>query len=156
MSYANFGPTYPEQSVSNLQVAPIAVAAALPGSAVIETTLIRTAAGAELPLVLPEGTWVINAEAQIDPDNAAHNYEYFQSVLYVGANLKATGPAVFGAAVNNAGGGIRVHLPASYILVVPVGATRSVTYRVRSSGNTGVLTFVAGDFSNIVATKISN
>jgi hypothetical protein len=156
MSYANFGPTYPEQSVSNLLVAPITVAAALPGDAVVETTLIRTAAGAELPLVLPEGTWVINAEAQIDPDNAARKYQYFQSVLYVGANLKAAGPAVFGADVVNGGGGVRIHLPVSYILVVPAGATRSVTYRFRSTGNTGVITFVAGDFSNIVATKISN
>jgi hypothetical protein len=155
MSYANFGPTYPIQGVSNLFGA-IAVAAALPGDPVVETTLIRTAAGAELPLVLPAGTWVVTAQAEIDPDNAAHIYQYFQPVLYVGGGVVATGPAVFGADVVNGGGGVRIFLPLSYILVVPAGATRTLAYRFRSTGNTGVITFVAGDSSNIVATKISN
>ncbi len=153
MSVANFGPTFRIQSVDNLFAADIAVPITADGAAVVQTPLIQTALGAEIPLVIGEGTWAITARCAINPANAANTYQYIQSVLFVGGNLVAGSAPVFGADVTNAAG-VEFYLSLSYILEVQSGATRSLTYRLRSNGNSAAIDVTQG-YSNIVATKLS-
>ncbi len=153
MSVANFGPTFREQSVTNLLVADIVVAVVADNAAVVQTPLIQTALGAELPLVIGEGVWAITARCAINPANAAETYQYIQSVLFVGGNLVAASAPVFGGAVLGAAN-VELYLSLTYILDVPSGANRSLTYRLRNNGNSAAITVTTG-YSNIVATKLS-
>ena len=153
MSVANYGPSFREQSVANLLVADIVVPITADNAPVVVTPLIQTAAGAEIPLVLGEGVWAITARCAINPANAANTYQYIQSALYVGGNLVAGSAPVFGGAVLGAGG-VELFLSLSYILDVPAGANRSLTYRLLNNGNSAAFDVTTG-YSNIVATKLS-
>jgi hypothetical protein len=153
MSVANFGATFREQSVTNLLVADIVVPITANNAALVVTNLIQTADGAEIPLVLGEGVWAITARCAINPANAANTYQYIQSVLFVGGNLVAGSAPVFGGAVAGATN-VELYLSLTYILDVPSGANRSLTYRLRSNGNSAAFDVTAG-YSNIVATKLS-
>ena len=153
MSVANYGPTFRSQTVSNLLVADIVVPITADNAAIVVTPLIQTAAGAEIPLVLGEGVWAITARCAINPANAANTYQYIQSVLFVGGNLVAGSAPVFGGDVLGATN-VELYLSLTYILDVPAGANRSLTYRLRNNGNSAAIDVTAG-YSNIVATKLS-
>ena len=155
MSYANFSPTYREQSVVNLFAANISVPATANGAAIVETPLIQTALAAEIPLVLGEGVWVVNARTMINPFDGAETYQYMQSVLYEDANIRAASAPVFGASVVSAAN-VDLYFSVSHILVVPAGETRSLTYRLRSNGNpVRAIPIPPGGTTRIVAHKIS-
>jgi hypothetical protein len=153
MSFANYGPGFRVQSVSNLLVADIAVPITADGAATVVTPLIQTAAGAEIPLVLGEGVWAITARCAINTPNAAGTYQLIQATLYQGGNIVATSPMAFGAAILD-GRNQELYGSAAYFATVAPGATASFTWRLRSTGNSIALDVTAG-YSNVVATKLS-
>ena len=154
MSYANFGPDFRVQSVDNLFGANIIVPVTANNAAIVETPLIQTLGGVEIPLVLGEGVWAITARCLINPFDGAETYQYIQSVLYSGANIVASSAPVLGASVAGAAN-VEFYFSLTYFMTIPAGVNRILTYRLRSNGNPARTIPVVAGYSQIVAHKLS-
>ncbi len=156
MSYANYGPTFRSQTVSNL-VGDINIA--VPGGvapfAETVTPLIQTVGAVEIPLVLGEGTWAVQARAAMNPANAAGTYQFIQCRLenVVGGAIVASSFSVFGADVLDGHNMELYYLCTGFVTVAP-GATLSLAYRAHVTANSAIVNFTGG-YANITATKIS-
>jgi hypothetical protein len=153
MSVANFGPKYRVQSVSNLTPGDIVVPITADGDATLDTPLIQTAVGAEIPLVLGEGVWALTARVAINTPNAPGTYQLIQATLYEGASLVATCPMAFGGDILN-GNNQELYGSIAHFATIAPGATASFTWRLRSTGNSIALAVSSG-YPNLVATKLS-
>ena len=166
MSYANYGPTFRTQTVANLLVADITIAPVGDGVAQSVANLIQTAAGAEIPLVLGEGTWAVSARAYQNVNNGAETYQYIQCLLEDLATVPpppyppalpvppiAACPAISGSDILNGDNQFVWHQCSGFVTIAP-GATRSLVFRCYATGNTAIVLFTTG-YAQIVATKIS-
>lgn len=155
MSFANFGPTFRSQVVDNLLVADIAIPVVLDGAAQTVTTLIRTAVGVEIPLVLGEGTWAVQARAAQNVANGAATYQYIQCSLdnTAGGPVIAACAAVSGSAILNGNNQEIYHSCSGFVTVLP-NATLSLVLRCHLTGNSAIVAFTSG-YAQIQATKLS-
>lgn len=155
MSYANYGPTFRSQTVSNLVGdINIAVPAGAPPFAETITPLIQTVGAAEIPLVLGEGTWAVQARAAMNPANGAATYQFIQCRLEnIAGGVVASSFSVFGADVLDGHNMELYHLCTGIVTVAP-GATLSLGYRAHVTANTAIVNFTGG-YANITATKLS-
>jgi hypothetical protein len=154
MSVANYGATFRSQVVSNL-VGDINIAIVADGAAQTVTPLIQNAGAVEIPLVLGEGTWAVQARAAQNPANAANTYQYLQCRLdnLAGGQPVAVAPAVFGADSTN-GSNIEIYYSCAGFVTVAPGATLSLVFRAYVTGNSAAVSFTGG-YANIQATKLS-
>ena len=162
MSYANFGPSYLVESVSNAQVAAIPIPTTAVGTALTNTTLIRLADGVtEVPLTLGPGVWVLRGKCFFEPLAAgAMGVQYAQAyILNLTSNdIVASSTAISGAAF--AAGQDHVQVAMNLDVIITVGAAAvSFALRFRSNGITtqaGKLGVPGGPGnSQLRATKIS-
>lgn len=155
MSVANYGSTFRSQSVANL-VGDIAIpiAAGAPPPEVI-TPLIQTAGAVEIPLVLGEGTWAVQARAAMNPANAAGTYQFIQCRLEntIGGAIVASSFSVFGGDVLD-GHNMELYYQCTGVVTIAAGATLSLAYRAHTTGNSQIITF-SGGYAQITATKLS-
>jgi hypothetical protein len=166
MSFANYGPTFRTQTVANLLVGNIEIAPVLAGDPQSVANLIQTAAGAEIPLVLGEGTWAVSARAYQNVNNGAETYQYIQCLLEDLATVPpppyppavpvppiAACPAISGSDILNGDNQFVWHQCSGFVTIAP-GATRSLVFRCYATGNTAIVLFTPG-YAQITATKIS-
>ena len=166
MSYANYGPTFRTQTVANLLVANITIPVVADGDPQDVANLIQTAAGAEIPLVLGEGTWTVSARAYQNVNDAPAAYQYIQCLLEDLATVPpppyppalpvppiAACPAISGSDIVNGAEQFVWHQCSGFVTVAP-GATRSLVFRCYATGNTEIVLFTPG-YAQITATKIS-
>lgn len=155
MSVANYGSAFRSQSVSNLVGdINIAIAAGAPPPEVV-TPLIQTLGAVEIPLVLGEGTWAVQARAAMNPGNAAATYQFIQCRLEntAGGAVVASSFSVFGADVLD-GHNMELYYQCTGVVTIAPGATLSLAYRAHTTGNSAIISF-SGGYANITATKIS-
>ena len=156
MSVQNYGATFRTQSVENQLVADIAIAPVLDGDPQTVTALIQTAAAAEIPLVLGEGTWMVSARASQNLNNGAATYQYVQCLL---ENSVVVGPpvaacaAITGSDILNGANQEIYHHCSGFVTIFP-GTTLSLVFRCYVTGSTQIIDFTTG-YAQIVATKIS-
>ena len=154
MSVANYGSAFRSQSVSNL-VGDINIPIVVDGGAEVITPLIQNASAVEIPLVLGEGTWAVQARAAMNPGNAAATYQFIQCRLEntAGGAVVASSFSVFGADVLDGHNMELYYLCSGFVTVAP-GATLSLAYRAHNTGNSAIINFTGG-YANIQATKLS-
>jgi hypothetical protein len=153
MSYANYGPTFRTQSVTNL-IGAINIPIVADGGAVTVTPLLKTVGNVEIPIVLGEGTWAVQAKAAMNPSNAAGTYQYIQCRLVGnGGEILTSSAPIFGADCLN-GTNIDLYFDCTSVVFVAPGVVKTIVYRAYVTGNTEIVNFIA-DYSNITATKLS-
>jgi hypothetical protein len=156
MSVANFAFESRTQTISNLNGV-ITTAITAPGAAVVTTNLIQAAGGAEIPLVLGEGKWLITMRAAAAPIVAASDIIYSQVFVFdlavLGSPVCVSGPIV-GAKLAN-GTNTEYYFTANGLEIVPPGTTRSLVVRARTTGNTGLISY-DNDFTRLTATKVAD
>jgi hypothetical protein len=143
MSYANFGPVPRTKTVVNAGGV-LSVAAVAAGGVMTSTQLIREAGpGAEIPLVLGAGTYILNCRAVINPNNAGSTIisgQCFVTNLATGVTISAGGLI---AGCSYADG-----TNADYVLdwdsVIVLAAETSCVLRYRTTGSSQIQPFTAG------------
>ena len=155
MSVANYGSAFRSQVVSNALAADIIIPVVGDGVAQTMTPLIQTDGGVEIPLVLGEGTWAVQARAAQNVENGAATYQYIQCRLVnvAGGGDIADCPAITGSAIVNGANQEVYHQCAGFVTIAP-GATLTLALRCYVTGNSLQLRFTS-PYANITATKIS-
>ncbi len=153
MSYANFGPDYRVQSVGNLAAGLEFPVTALDAALASLNLLQIAGGGAEIPLVLAEGTYVIEAVALLNPANAAGTIQYMQcQVVGTAGGLYGVSTAIFGADILGATNVTIPFIVSAVVVVPPAGL--SLAYRCTGNGVPAVQPFINGQ-TFLRATKIS-
>ena len=153
MSYANFGPGYNTRTITNAAGA-LAVAVRADGDPTAIIGVIQPlGGGANIPLVVSEGTYIVEAGVTFDGNALAYTFQFGQLVLGVDGAIYAESAAIAGADFA-AAGVFTIPFNVNTIVVVPPGATRSLTSLFYWTGlsQAGSLVAASGVLS---ATKIS-
>ncbi len=143
MSVANFGPVFRNTTVINAGGV-LSVAGVGPGAPVTSTELIREAGpGAEIPIVLGAGTYVLKCTASINPNNAGSDIIYGQCVvtnLVTGATLSA-GPLIAGCKYAD---GQNADFVFDWDSIIVLPGVTSCVMRYRTTGSSQIQPFTAG------------
>jgi len=160
MSVANFGPSFPINAVANALVARIQIPTSLVGAALVDANLIQTAAGAEIPLVLGPGVWVLRGRAFFEPLAAgAMGVQCAQAYIVnlTTGDIVASSSAITGAVL--AGGADNVQVALTCDTIATLNVANTFALRFRSNGITtqnGRMGPIGGPANSILrATKIS-
>jgi hypothetical protein len=153
MSYANFGPTYQVESITNALAGALPIPTTAANTALAVVNLISDAGGAEIPLVLSPGVWILRGKCFFEPLAAgAMGVQYAQAYIenLTSGDIVASSTALAGAAF--AAGQDNVVVAMNLDVIFTVNVATSFVLRFRSNG----ITTQAGKMGVVGTARVSS